>query len=129
MILLDTHTLVWWTHAPEKLSDTAREACRNIPENGGLTSSISLWEVGLKIQRNQIDLGLPVRDYASRLERLAGFRILPVDTVTWLDSLDLAWDHRDPADRIIVATARRHQARLITQDQEIHRHFPGLALW
>lgn len=129
MIVLDSHALVWWTHAPEKLSEPAREACGRIPDEGGGVSSISLWELGLKAKLGQIDLGLPVREYAQRLERLAQFEIIPVTADLWLRNLELDWDHRDPADRTIVATAQSRRARLITRDTIIRDRFPDLVLW
>jgi PIN domain nuclease of toxin-antitoxin system len=55
--------------------------------------------------------------------------LLPVDTATWLRSLELPWDHRDPADRVIVATALLQGVPLLTADAMI-RGFPGVtAIW
>jgi PIN domain nuclease of toxin-antitoxin system len=56
-------------------------------------------------------------------------QLLAVDTATWLRSLELPWAHRDPADRIIVATALLQRVPLITADLEIHR-FNGIeCIW
>jgi PIN domain nuclease of toxin-antitoxin system len=52
-----------------------------------------------------------------------------VDSVTWLRSVELAWDHRDPADRVIVATALLQNVPLVTADTEIHRFGGVECVW
>ena len=52
-----------------------------------------------------------------------------MDTATWLRSLALAWDHRDPADRVIVATAILQDVPLLTADAEIHRFGGVSCVW
>ena len=66
---------------------------------------ISIWEIGIKVARGGLTIPLSVREYAE-LERIARVEVLPVDTETWLANLELLWDHRDPADRTIVAGER-----------------------
>jgi PIN domain nuclease of toxin-antitoxin system len=92
---------------------------------GGFASAISIWELGVKIQRGKLDIGISIDEFARRIEKSAIVELLPVTTATWLRSLDLAWDHRDPADRVIVATAILRGVPLLTADVEIHR-FPGV---
>lgn len=59
------------------------------------------------------------------LERVT---IVPVDLPTFLGVVDLEWDHRDPADRIIVATARRYRAPLVSSDRAIRSFYPD-TIW
>jgi len=106
MIVLDTHALLWWTLDPAQLSERARRACDAIPHTGGIVSAILLWEIGIKVKRGQLDLGIELNDYVSRLRHLQGLEIVAVDIEHWMANLELPWSHRDPADRTIVATAQ-----------------------
>jgi PIN domain nuclease of toxin-antitoxin system len=119
MVLLDTCALLWWTLDPGKLSPAAARACDSIAETGGLCSSISIWEVGIKVKRGKLVLPLSLEEYLSRLRRVRGLEVVPVDASTWLENLALPWEHRDPADRTIVATAKRRNLPIVTKDSVI----------
>jgi PIN domain nuclease of toxin-antitoxin system len=54
--------------------------------------------------------------------------IVPVDTAIWLQNLSLPWEHRDPADRTIVATAMLRGLPLLSKDRTIAGFFPD-TLW
>jgi len=129
VIALDTHALLWWALDPAQLSETAREAVAEMEQRGGVASSISLWELGLKVKRGQLDLGITIEELARRLERSGPARVVPVDTTVWLRSLALPWDHRDSADRVIVATALLHGVPLLTKDQSIHAFSGVRCIW
>lgn len=126
MIVLDTAALIYWTLDPERLSPPAQIAVRESPKIS--ISSISIWEVALLVKRQKLILPLSIKEYVERLEKLASLEILPVDTQTWLDNLELDWEHRDPADRTIVALAKRLDCPLITPDQRI-LSFYEKAIW
>ena len=126
VIVLDTSALVFWTLDPARLSGPAIRAIDSA--DGLLVSSISVWEVGLKAKQGKLSLPLSTAAYVSRLQSLAGLTIEPVDTRTWLTNLELEWDHRDPADRTIVATAMIHSCPLVTSDRLI-RAFYDAAVW
>lgn len=129
MIVLDTHALLWWALDPEKLSPRAAQEVERMEVEGGFASSISLWELAIKVKRGQLDLPLTVDELARRLELGGVVRVLPVDTQTWLTSVALDWAHRDPADRVIVATAIHKNLPLLTKDKVI-QEFPGvLSVW
>lgn len=124
MIVLDTHVLVWWTLDPAQLSALARRLCDQIPCDGARVSAISLWEIGIKIQRGRLELGIEFNDYVRRLRSLKGLEIVPVDVEHWLGNLNLPWEHRDPADRTIVATAQLDDLPLISKDAAIRAYYP-----
>jgi len=121
MIVLDTSALLFWTLDPPLLSPSAGEAIAQADQI--LVSSISIWEIGVKVKRDKLVLPIAVRDYAERLATVERVQLLPVDTTTWLDSLELSWEHKDPADRVIVATARRLGCSLLTSDRKIARFY------
>ncbi len=124
--MLDTHALLWWALDPEKLSRRARGLVDEMERHGGFASAISIWELGIKIKRGKLELPVAIEDLATRIERGNAVEFVPVDTRLWLDSLSLAWDHNDPADRVIVATAIAHNLPLLTKDQTI-QDFPEVA--
>jgi PIN domain nuclease of toxin-antitoxin system len=116
MVILDTHALLWWTLDPEKLSGKAASMCSEFEEHGAYISSISIWKMGIKIRNGKLDIGMSIRDYTEKLKRLGSVEVLPVDELVWIRSLELEWEHRDPADRAIVATALIKGLPLMTKD-------------
>jgi PIN domain nuclease of toxin-antitoxin system len=126
MILLDTSALIFWTLDQEKLTPSAAEA---IEAAGRVTlSSISLWEIGIKVKKGRLEIPYAIDEYAQKLKEVQKLEILAVDEAMWLKSLALDWSHRDPADRVIVATAVLNTCPLITSDQII-RTFYKDAIW
>ncbi len=128
MLILDTCGLIWWTLDPEKLSDSAAKACHTISDEGAFASSISIWEIGIKVKKGKLDIGLSLREYARRLNTLGTLKLIPVDENIWIESVLLEWEHRDPADRVIVATAKINNLPIITKDRII-RDFYEKTIW
>jgi PIN domain nuclease of toxin-antitoxin system len=128
VVLLDTCALLWWTLEPESLSSRAKEACERITLDGGFVSSISIWEAGIKARRGALELGTTLEDYVARLKRLGSLEIIAVDEDIWVKNLSLQWDHRDPADRTIVATALLRDLSIVTGDEIIRKFFPKV-IW
>ena len=81
-----------------------------------------------KNQKKKNDIGLDISTYAGRLRCLESLLIDPVDEDIWIRNLELDWDHPDPADRTIVATAMVREADLITKDTAIRRFYER-AVW
>lgn len=122
MVVLDTSALLLWTLDPVELSRAAKS---EMDESGQiLVSSISIWEIALKVKRGRLVIPIPIADYIDRLEKLAGLTIVDVDVQTWLDNVALDWEHRDPADRTIVALAQQMDCPLITSDRVIGDFYP-----
>jgi PIN domain nuclease of toxin-antitoxin system len=122
MIVLDTSALLYWTLDPARLSSKAGQAIEGAGQI--LVSSICVWEIALKVKRQKLILPLAIPDYVERLGRLEALEILPVDVQAWRDNLALPWDHRDPADRTIVALAARRDCPLVASDQVIAAFYP-----
>jgi len=123
MIVLDTSALLYWTLDPNQLSSKAEQAIEQTEQI--LVSSISVWEIALKVKvkHHKLIIPLPIADYADQLQRLETLEILSVDVQTWLDNLHLDWEHRDPADRTIVALATRFNCPLVTSDRVIADYY------
>ncbi len=117
MIILDTSALIFWTLNREALSPKAEKA---IAEAESIAiSSISIWETGIKTKKEKLDLPISITEYVEKLKTVEGFEILPVDERTWLKNLELDWEHKDPADRTIVATASLLASPLVTSDKRM----------
>ncbi|MEO1635845.1 MAG: type II toxin-antitoxin system VapC family toxin [Cyanobacteria bacterium J06631_9] len=127
-IVLDTCALIWWSLDPVQLSGVASQACKQMEKDKcGLVSSISLWEIAIKLKNNKLDLGVDLDTYLAALKKSDVIRIIPVDEDTWIESVRLNWAHRDPADRVVVALTRRYQASIVTSDKKIRDFCPNVA--
>lgn len=119
--LLDTHILVWAANADRRLSKAvSRVVAQATAERPLLISDISLWEIALLHETGRIKLALPLRDWleqavGSPAVRRCGIGPAVAATVAELPPTF----HRDPADRILVATALVHGAVLLTADERI----------
>lgn len=123
IIVLDTCALIWWSLDPDKLSDTAKDACLEMKKaKNGLVRSISIWEIAIKISNKKLDLGIDLDRYVATLKKSDVVKIVPVDEDIWLKSVSLDWTHRDPADRVVVTLAQINQAKIITSDRKV-KHF------
>ncbi len=126
MIVLDTSALIFWTMDRDRLSQTAAQT---ISEADHIAiSSISIWEIGIKVQKKRLSIPVSIGEFTNKLERVDRLDILPVDVRTWIKNLELNWDHRDPADRTIVATASLYACPLVTSDYAI-RSFYSKTIW
>jgi PIN domain nuclease of toxin-antitoxin system len=119
--LLDTHALVWWVAQAGQPSNAQRRAFASASEDAPLgVSDISLWEVAALHERQKLKLGLPLRDWLERATAaplVRRFELSPA-VISEMTSLHAAGDW-DPADRIIVATARVFGLKLVTSDVRI----------
>ena len=126
MIFLDTCALLYNAFEKRQLSFTAAQKIEE--SDGFLISSISIWEIGIKIKKGKLNIPIPLEEFISKLHQVHHFYILPIDEKIWMDSLNLDWDHRDPADRVIVASAGANHMELITSDRII-LNFYSKAVW
>jgi PIN domain nuclease of toxin-antitoxin system len=119
--LLDTHVLLRWVLGDKGLSvDQARAISEASPSQPLLLSDISLWEIATLVDLGRVRLTLPLGDWLEQATAPPLVRRCPISpaVATEVASLPRSF-HRDPADRIIVATARVHGATLLTSDQKI----------
>lgn len=121
MIVLDTHVLVWAVEDDARLGKAARHLIdEEAAKDGVLVPAISLWEIAMLVAKDRLALGQDIRTWTERVLALDGIAIAPLAPSISLDSASLPGNfHADPADRMIVATARHHGATLITADRPI----------
>ncbi|MCL4792492.1 MAG: type II toxin-antitoxin system VapC family toxin [Gammaproteobacteria bacterium] len=119
--LLDTHIWVWWLTGDPALTARERTALDSAANAGDLClAAISLWEAQMLHARGRLSLPVPFPDWLQRAAAPPVVTVLPLDVqvVTALAKLPGSF-HGDPADRLIVATARAHQLPLATHDTRI----------
>jgi len=120
MIVLDTHIWVWWTHAPERLTRTQRAAIEENERGVIGVSAISCWEIAKLVQYGRLELPCPVDEWFQQAFDYPGVDLLPLTPEIAVASTRLPAEfHRDPADQIIVATARTLGCPLVTMDNRI----------
>ena len=121
MIVLDTHVLIWAVNDDSRLGKTARQIIDDMTQHSRvLIAAITPWEIAMLAQKGRIALGNDVGRWISRALALPGVALAPLEAPISVDSVRLPGDfHADPADRMIVATARFHQVPLMTADQAI----------
>jgi PIN domain nuclease of toxin-antitoxin system len=123
VIVLDTHVWVWWVHGDPRLPDTCR-ACLQAHEASGLgVSIISCWEVAKLVEYQRLALPCPVADWLDQALAYPGIRLLDLTPAIVVESTQLPGTfHRDPADQLIVATARAYTCPLVTVDARIRAY-------
>jgi PIN domain nuclease of toxin-antitoxin system len=129
-VVLDTHMWVWWLTPQSELRRAERDALDRAADARELyISAISLWEVQLLYAKQRLDLPVPFAEWIARAADPRVVSVLPldVDVILAVDSLPPSF-HGDPADRLIVATARAHGMPLATHDAAI-RKSRAVPLW
>jgi PIN domain nuclease of toxin-antitoxin system len=130
LILLDTHVAVWMASEPERLSRNARAAIDEARQNGdGLAiSAMTLVEIATLLGKRRILLTVSLESFLDELERR--FVVLPISARACARTLALPAGYpKDPADRVIGATALVEGMGLVTADREIRRAKVVRTIW
>ena len=130
MILVDTHVVVWLAFEQDKLSKKARVAINQARQEGqGLAiSDITLLELTTLTSKGRIRLDISLESFLSEIE--ARFIVLPISGRACVRALGLPATYpKDPADRIIAATALVEGLSLLTADREIRRSRALHTIW
>jgi PIN domain nuclease of toxin-antitoxin system len=131
MIVLDTHTWLWFISNPEVLSKKAKKAVSAaVKEKSVLISSISAWEVALLVFKKRLTLSLDVTDWIAKSEGLPFIQFIEVSNAIAIKSVNLPQPlHTDPADRIIIATAMSAGVPLVTKDKKLINYQHVKTIW
>jgi PIN domain nuclease of toxin-antitoxin system len=123
-VLLDTHVLVWLAEGDARLDVAARREIEQAAAQGvAWVSAITPWEVGILVAKGRLVLACDVQDWVDEVLALPGLRLAPLTPAIAVASSRLPGElHGDPADRLIVATARHLGAALVTADAALLRY-------
>lgn len=128
MILLDTCTFLWLVTQQDNLSKKARHEISS-HASGLFISSISAFELGVKVHKKLLELPLSPQKWLNKALHLHGLTELPIDSETALYATQLPPIHKDPADRLIIATAYRHHLTILTPDSHISAYPQAKTSW
>ena len=136
--MLDTHVLVWWVAGEfAKLSDQAKAHLYlahpigpGAQDKSIIVSSMTALEIAQLVHRERLKLAMDLSTWLAAAESIPGIAFVPVDNDIAVKSVQLPGDfHKDPADRIIVATARKYGAQLVTADAKIREYPHVQTIW
>ena len=129
--LLDTHAWLWWVAVDSRLPPRVRTALdRARKQNNLWLSMISIWEVAKKVEKRQLAFDRPLDQWLDAATSMEGLRLWELTPPILVQSCQLPQPfHGDPADQIIVATARHHGAVLVTKDKRIRRYEHVSSTW
>ena len=133
MIVLDTHTLIWWVSNKEKLSKPAYQAIeQELKDKDGeiLVSSITAWEISLLVEKGRISLTMDLDEWLRTVSDIENLQFIAVDNEVAVQSVRLPGEfHPDPADRMITALARHYSVPLVTSDSKIQNYKHVKTIW
>jgi len=117
-VLLDTHAWIWLLNGDSRIGPQARAAIeKSLADEAVLLSAISPWEVAMLVSKARLTLDRDVGEWVEAAVSVYGLRLEPITPEIAVASTRLPGNiHPDPADRLIVATARHLGATLLTED-------------
>ena len=123
MIILDTHVWLWWATGSLRLRENQRKVILDHATDRVGICTFSCWEIARLVADNQVSLNVDILHWFEFASNLPGVALLDMTPEIAIESNQLPGDfHRDPADQIIVATARVYQCPLVTADSRIRQY-------
>lgn len=123
-LLLDTHIVLWLDSGDQRLRASTRTLIDDCWQNGGTVflSAVTAWEIALLVDTERIDLDIPVDAWIDRFLQRPGVEAAPLDCRAASRSYQLHHlEQRDPADRLLIATAIELACPLVSYDERIAR--------
>ncbi len=119
--LLDTHILLWWFEGSKRLSTAQRRVLKRADDAHALgVSDVTLWEIALLVERGRVRLAMPIDEWLTRATSAPLVERCGMSPAIAREMISLpATQGWDPADRILVATARVAGVPLVTSDTRI----------
>ena len=129
--VLDTHVWVWWHMQPKKLSKRVRSIISHPDQYEELLlSAISPWEFSKLLEKKRIGISCDPQGWIREALEMSKLRLVPLTPTLSYRSTTLPPPfHEDPADQIIVATAREEKATVLTKDKLIQEYTHVRAVW
>jgi PIN domain nuclease of toxin-antitoxin system len=125
--ILDTHTLIWWSIDPIRLSQQARNLLDD-ESNTVFLSIISVWEMQIKLQIGKLTLQMPLPELIKDQQETNDLQLLPIELTHIYALTNLPNHHRDPFDRLLIAQATVEQVPIVSIDS-VFDNYPIQRLW
>jgi len=123
VIVLDTHIWVWWVHGDDRLTKAQTELITANEADIIGVSAISCWEVAKLVEYGRLVLPCSLEEWFDQALSYPGVQLMELTPEIVIESTRLPGEfHRDPADQIIVATARVNNCPLVTSDSKISKY-------
>ncbi len=120
MIILDTHIWIWWVHNDNRLPAKLRTVIKENEKGCIGVSVFSCWEIAKLVELKRLSLHCSTQKWIDTALHYPGIQLIELTPKIVIESTQLPGEfHRDPADQIIVATARIHNCPLLTIDEKI----------
>jgi len=120
MIILDTHVWIWHVQGDKRLTVDYAKIIQQYETVGIGISAISLWEIAKAVEHGKLSFPIPTADWFIIALAYPGIALLPLTPQIAVESTQIPDKfHKDPADQIIVATARIYDCPLVTYDAKI----------
>jgi len=119
-LVIDTHILIWYLEGIELSQQQVQiiENQRNLSQL--YISAISIWEVSMLINKKKAAISIPIHEWLNKVLSIPGLNIIDLSLTILVESCNLPdFDHKDPADRMIIASTREIDGHLLTFDKRI----------
>lgn len=129
--LLDTHAWIWWNMNPAHLSTRVTGRISNVKKYDELLlSAISPWEFSKLLEKERLSISCDPETWIEQALQMPKLRLVPITpSIAYRSTILPASFHNDPADQIIVATAREENAAIVTKDQRIRTYKHVRSFW
>jgi len=129
--LLDTHTWIWWNMHTENLSQKVKQIIAGTDKYKEiLLSAISLWEFFKLLEKERLVISCDPEEWAKEALIMPKLRLVPlIPSIAYKSTVLPQPFHNDPADQIIVATAREENAIILTKDERMHHYSQVKSTW
>lgn len=115
IVVLDTHIWVWWLN--DKFNYLTEQQIDCIEQTDQVAVSvISCFEIAQLVKRNRLELPMPSSEWLQEALAPAAINLLPLTPAITCLAVNLTDIHKDPFDRMIIATAINYQAKLMSVD-------------
>lgn len=125
-MVLDTCAVLWLAFNRENFSEETLNKIEN--SDNIIISTMSFWEIGIKIKKKKVTIPLSLQDLIHLYVNNENVSIIAPDLNIILQSLEFKWKHRDPVDRMIVATAKKFDDYIVTSDMVIKKFYKKTVL-
>jgi PIN domain nuclease of toxin-antitoxin system len=124
-LLLDTHVLLWSATDPDRLAPAARAALED-GTHEVFVSVVTAWEIAIKQSLGKLTLAAPAERWVPEVLKRTGFEVAGLGLPAALRVRGLAWHHRDPFDRFLIAQALDEGYTIVSRDAAFDAY--GVAL-